>query len=89
MNLQEAGDAARWQHEDSAEPTAEKMCDGGYAQVKNGVPDEAQRALVQRGHDVRAGDGGFGRYQAIRWAPVNKVYRGASESRKDGCAIGY
>jgi gamma-glutamyltranspeptidase/glutathione hydrolase len=89
MNIQEAGDAARWQHEGSSEPTGEKMRDGGFVQVENGVPYESQRALVQRGHDVRAGNGGFGGYQAIRWDPVNKVYWGASESRKDGAAIGY
>jgi gamma-glutamyltranspeptidase / glutathione hydrolase len=89
MNVQEAGDAARWQHEDSSEPTGEKMRDGGYVQFESGVPYESQRALVQRGHDVRAGNGGFGGYQAIRWDAVNKVYWGASESRKDGCAIGW
>ena len=82
-------DAARWQHEGSSEPTGEKMRDGGFVQVENGVPYESQRALVQRGHDLRAGNGGFGGYQAIRWDPVNKVYWGASESRKDGAAIGY
>ena len=64
------------------------MRDGGYVRVENGVPSESQRALVQRGHDVRAGHG-FGGYPAIRWDPVNKVCWGASESRKDGCAIGY
>ena len=89
MNVQEAGDAARWQHEGSSEPTGEKMRDGGYVQVESGVPYEAQRALVQRGHDVRAGNGGFGGYQAIRWDPVHRVYWGASESRKDGSALGY
>jgi gamma-glutamyltranspeptidase/glutathione hydrolase len=89
MNIQEAGDAARWQHEGSSEPTGEKMRDGGYVQVESGVPYESQRALVQRGHDVRAGNGTFGGYQAIRWDPVNRVYWGASESRKDGCAAGY
>ena len=89
MNLQEAGDAARWQHENSSEPTGEKMLDGGYVQFESGVPFESARALVQRGHDVRAGNGGFGGYQAIRWDPVNKVYWGASESRKDGCAMGW
>jgi len=89
MNIQEAGDAARWQHEGSSEPTGEKMLDGGFVQFESGVPYESQRALVQRGHDVRAGNGGFGGYQAIRWDPVNKVYWGASESRKDGCAMGY
>jgi gamma-glutamyltranspeptidase/glutathione hydrolase len=89
MNVQEAGDAARWQHEGSSEPTGEKMRDGGYVQVESGVPYEAQRTLVQRGHDVRAGNGGFGGYQAIRWDPVHRVYWGASESRKDGSALGY
>ena len=61
MNIQEAGDAARWHHEGSSEPTGEKMRDGGYVQVEHGVPYESQRALVQRGHDVRGG------YPAIRW----------------------
>ena len=35
------------------------------------------------------GNGSLGGYQAIRWDAVNNVYWGASESRKDGCAIGY
>jgi gamma-glutamyltranspeptidase/glutathione hydrolase len=67
------------------------MRDGGYVMLESGVPAEAERALTQRGHTLRAGprDGGFGGYQAIRWDPVNKVYWGASESRKDGCAMGY
>jgi gamma-glutamyltranspeptidase/glutathione hydrolase len=89
MDVQEAGDAARWQHEDSSEPTGEAMTNGGYVQVESGIPYASVRALVQRGHDVRAGNGGFGGYQAIRWDPKERVYHGASESRKDGCAIGY
>jgi gamma-glutamyltranspeptidase/glutathione hydrolase len=89
MNVQEAGDAARWRHEASSEPTGEKMKDGGYVQVESGIPYESIRELTQRGHDIRGGDGGFGGYQAIRWDPRNKVYLGASESRKDGCAMGW
>ena len=89
MNIQEAGDAARWQHEGSSEPTGEKMLDGGTVQVESGIPYESTRALTQRGHVVVGGIGAFGGYQAIRWDPVNKVYWGASESRKDGCAIGW
>ncbi len=89
MNLQEAGDAARWQHEGSSEPTGEKMTDGGTVQVESGVPYESVRALTQRGHTVVAGVGAFGGYQAIRWDAENHVYHGASESRKDGCAAGY
>jgi gamma-glutamyltranspeptidase/glutathione hydrolase len=89
MDVQEAGDASRWQHNDSSEPTGEMMTDGGYVEVESGIPYASVRALEHRGHDVRAGSGGFGGYQAIRWDPVNHVYHGASESRKDGCAMGY
>ena len=89
MNIQEAGDAARWQHEGSSEPTGEKMTDGGTVQVESGLPYESTRALAQRGHVIVGGVGAFGGYQAIRWDPVNKVYWGASESRKDGQAAGY
>jgi gamma-glutamyltranspeptidase/glutathione hydrolase len=89
MGLQEAGDAARWQHEGSSEPTGEKMTDGGTVQVESGIPYESTRALAQRGHVIVGGIGAFGGYQAIRWDPVNKVYWGASESRKDGQAAGY
>jgi gamma-glutamyltranspeptidase/glutathione hydrolase len=89
MDVQEAGDAARWQHNDSSEPTGERMTNGGFVEVESGIPYASVRALVQRGHDVRAGRGDFGGYQAIRWDAKNRVYHGASESRKDGCAIGY
>ena len=89
MGLQEAGDAARWQHEGSSEPTGEKMTDGGTVQVESGIPYASTRALAQRGHVIVGGVGAFGGYQAIRWDPVNQVYWGASESRKDGQAAGY
>jgi gamma-glutamyltranspeptidase / glutathione hydrolase len=38
MNLQEAGDAPRWHHEGSSEPTGEAMTDGGYVEVETGSP---------------------------------------------------
>ena len=43
----------------------------------------------QGGHAVGWALGGYGGYQAIRWDPGQKVYFGASESRKDGQAAGY
>jgi gamma-glutamyltranspeptidase/glutathione hydrolase len=91
MNVQEAGDAARWKHEGSSEPTGERMTTGGYVELESGVPYESVRALTMRGHAIRAGTptGGFGGYQAIRWDRHNRVYVGASESRKDGQAAGY
>jgi len=87
--LQEAGDAARWQHEGSSEPTGEKMTDGGFVNLESGVPYESARALMNMGHDVRLDLGGYGGYQAILRDDKQGVYYGASESRKDGQAAGY
>lgn len=89
MNLQEAGDAARWQHLGSSEPTGEKMTDGGYVEMETGHPWDSIQQLLVRGHDIRVGHGGYGGYQAILWNELQKVYYGASESRKDGMAAGY
>jgi gamma-glutamyltranspeptidase / glutathione hydrolase len=91
MNVQEAGDAARWKHEGSSEPTGERMLTGGYVELESGIPYETVRELTMRGHAIRAGTptGGFGGYQAIRWDKSNRVYIGASEGRKDGQAAGY
>jgi gamma-glutamyltranspeptidase / glutathione hydrolase len=91
LNLQEAGDASRWQHEGDNEPTGEKMDKGGYVQVESGVPYETVRELHEKGHDVRFDVGGYGGYQAIKveMHDGRRVYVGASESRKDGMAAGY
>ena len=55
-----------------------------------GFTEEVERELVSRGHKIgRTGAGSFGGYQAIKFDSENKVYSGASESRKDGQATGY
>ena len=92
LNVQEAGDASRWQHEGDNEPTGEKMIEsGGYVEVESAIPYETVRELRKKGHDVRFDVGGYGGYQAIRVEMHNgrRVYVGASESRKDGQAAGY
>ena len=91
LNVQEAGDASRWQHEGDNEPTGEKMENGGYVNLESGIPAETQRELRNRGHDVRFDVGGYGGYQAIKveMHDGQRVYVGASESRKDGQAAGY
>ena len=91
LNVQEAGDASRWQHEGDNEPTGEKMENGGYVNLESGIPYETARELRKRGHDVRLDVGGYGGYQAIKVEMHNgqRVYVGASESRKDGQAAGY
>jgi gamma-glutamyltranspeptidase / glutathione hydrolase len=89
MGLQEAGDAPRIQHLGSSEPTDEIMTDGGEIMLETGIPYETIRVLMDKGHKVRYDLGGYGGYQAILWDDVNRVYRAASESRKDGQAAGY
>lgn len=90
MNAQEAGDAPRIDHQGSSEPTGERMKDSGQITLENGISFETIRALMQMGHKVGwAPPGSYGGYQAIRFDPVNKVYFGASESRKDGHAAGF
>lgn len=91
MNLQEAGDAPRIQHEGSTEPTgqATAMSDGGEVELESGFPYETIRALMRKGHRVVFADGPYGGYQAIARDPDSGVYYGASESRKDGQAAGY
>jgi gamma-glutamyltranspeptidase / glutathione hydrolase len=91
LNVQEAGDASRWQHEGDNEPTGEKMVSGGYVEAESGIPYETIRELRKRGHDVRFDVGGYGGYQAIKVElhDGQRVYVGASESRKDGQAAGY
>ncbi len=90
MNIQEAGDAPRINHEGSSEPTGEGMeLTGGTITLESGYPYEVIRELMQKGHQVGYMNGVYGGYQAIRWDPVRKVYFGASESRKDGQAAGW
>ncbi len=89
LGLQEAGDAARWQHEGSTDYNVPKMTSGGWVNLESGVPRDVVAELKRRGHDIRSDLGGYGGYQAILWDATNRVYHGASESRKDGCAMGY
>ncbi len=89
LNLQEAGDAARWHHMGSTDYNLPKMVTGGHLCLESGVPQDAVMELMRRGHDIRRDVFGFGGYQAIRWDAQNRVYIGASESRKDGQAAGW
>ena len=89
LNLQEAGDAARWQHDGSTDYDHPRMTDGGYVYLESGIPWNVVAELKRRGHDIRTDLGGFGGYQAIEWDAKNHTYLGASESRKDGQAAGW
>ena len=64
--------------------------DGGELHLESGVPVDVRRELIRRGHRLVESTGTvFGGYQAIRRDPVTGVYYGATESRKDGVALGY
>ena len=89
MNLQEAGDAPRWDHTGSPMPTGQPAEKTGMIRVESGISYETIRGLMSKGHEVGFERGAYGGYQAIMWDKENKVYRGASESRKDGQAGGY
>jgi len=90
MNLQEAGDAPRFYHTDSSEPTGTVMTDGGTLHLESGIATDVRRALIRRGHRLVETTGTvYGGYQAVWRDPVTGVLFGATESRKDGLALGY
>jgi gamma-glutamyltranspeptidase/glutathione hydrolase len=89
LNLQEAGDAPRFRHAGSSEPDGSRMSDGGVVYLESGIAPEVVRDLLNRGHKVSRSAGEFGGYQGIWLDLERRVLVGASESRKDGCAIGY
>lgn len=88
MNLQEAGDAPRFEHVGSTDFTGELALGKGEILIESGFDFESIKTLIGKGHKVGFG-GYYGGYQAIMYDPVRKVFFGASESRKDGAAAGY
>ena len=89
MNVQAAGDAARYRHYGSTSPTGEAMEGRGTLRLETGVTQEVVNALRGRGHDVRVGGGSYGGYQAILFDADEGVYHGGTEMRKDGYVVGY
>jgi gamma-glutamyltranspeptidase/glutathione hydrolase len=62
---------------------------GETTEVERGVPPAATEGLRARGHEVRLRPLPFGGGQAIRIDWERGVLIGASDHRKDGCALGY
>lgn len=92
MNVQEAGDALRWLHTRSTEPTDsvdDLLEDGGLVRVESRMDAQVVEALRSMGHEVRVGGGFYGRYQGIKRDFMHDVYIGGSESRADGQVVGY
>ncbi len=83
LDLQAAGDAARYRFYGGAEPTGDAPDGVGFVAMENGVPPDVRAELERRGHRIRPADGSFGGYQAIM-RNANGVYEAATEMRKDG-----
>ncbi|MEX1095909.1 MAG: gamma-glutamyltransferase [Planctomycetales bacterium] len=90
LNVQMAGDATRVQHLGSQTPTGQPMAEGGgVLAVESGIPAETLQALEAKGHKLGRAPGTFGGYQAILIDWKHDTLQGATESRKDGAALGY
>ena len=95
MNVQEAGDAARINHDGGRQPTEGLTGPSedplGTLHVEAGIPEETRKRLSAMGHRVELVENGimFGGYQAIARDPQTGVMIGATEMRKDGQAQGY
>jgi len=89
MDIQAAGDTARWYHFNDNEPTGQIMVTGGLLGLESGITQDVVTDLQNRGHTISGARGQYGGYQAIMWDEVNGVYHAASEMRKDGNAAGW
>jgi len=92
LDPQEAGDAPRWQHEGSSEPTGHPAEGRGVLHLETGVPGDTRAALQAMGWTLGEPNGGFGGYQNVV-RQVNDqgpwTYGAATEMRKDGVALAY
>jgi gamma-glutamyltranspeptidase / glutathione hydrolase len=77
MNVQEAGEAARY-----------RLTGSGVA-LESAIGADARSGLASRGHNVRSGVGMWGGFQGILIDPKSGVLMGGSDPRKDGLAIGF
>lgn len=64
------------------------FADAGEMKVERGYDDAVKAQLAEMGHNVTTPDTPIGGAQAI-WMDDSGVLIGASDPRKDGCALGY
>lgn len=77
MDLQQAVDAPRF------------LPLRGSVTVEHGIPEATRARLSELGHTVLEAELPWGGAQAIYIDPDSGVLQGASDPRKDGCALGY
>ena len=78
MNVQEAGEAARFRH-----------FSGRSVGIESGVGIDTLQELVEMGHRPMTSVGAYGGYQAIVIDWEQGVLIAGSDPRKDGAAMGY
>lgn len=88
MDVQQAGEAPRWRHEGSSDVDGTVMRGGGVVHVEPGFSEKALAALRAKGHRLSHEPVSFGGYQAILFDHARGAMLGASDPRKDGCAMG-
>ena len=91
MNVQEAGDAARFLHDGGSEPTGVHGDPLGTLYLEPGVAGDTVERLEAMGHNVQIDSSGvrFGGYQAIMVDKEKGSYAGATEMRKDGTVVAW
>jgi gamma-glutamyltranspeptidase/glutathione hydrolase len=77
MNIQEAGEAARFRHS------------GNGLALESAITQEARAGLTTRGHKTITTPGVFGGFQGILIDPKTRVIMAGSDPRKDGMAAGW
>jgi gamma-glutamyltranspeptidase / glutathione hydrolase len=77
MNVQEAGESARFRH------TATGLA------LESAIDGDARFGLIARGHRIISGVDMFGGFQGIMVDPVTHVLKAGSDPRKDGMAAGW
>ncbi|AVD54508.1 hypothetical protein CKF96_03010 (plasmid) [Priestia filamentosa] len=77
MNIQEAGEVARFRH------------DYNETALESEISSKTRLDLIDKGHKIISSVDVFGGYQGILIDPTTNMLQGGSDPRKDGCAIGY
>lgn len=86
LDITAAGDAPRWRHEGSSEPTG-RPGGRGLVRLEGGIPAATREGLAALGWSFGASDGTLGGYQCVQRWPGR--YAAATEMRKDGIALAY
>lgn len=88
MDVQEAIEAPRWRSFPGTDPAQRELA--FELRLEEGFPAATVAELERRGHRIRpvTGHEGAGAAQAIVVDRTRGLYRGGSDPRADGCAIG-